>query len=277
MVASEAVADRRPRPHLSRTPCVFCKGPLTVHQEVRGGVCDDPRRRRSALQKRLQAAALQRQQEADKLRQQALAWRQEVVTRLGLANPEALTLAVLPSNDRPIIPLSAERRRTFRAHVVEIVSAALRPVTMESVEDKVPAEDAREDAMLGMACATCRGYCCRGGGVHAYLDESTMRRYVRRHPHLVAEDVVEAFLGKLPQRSYRYSCVYHGRFRCTLPRDMRSDICNAFLCNGLGTFRSQLTESGHERAFAVAASGNTLVRGALLAPHVTPRRVAVRR
>ena len=76
--------------------------------------------------------------------------------------------------------------------MVEIVNAALRPVATGSVESEVnvPREtEAREHAMLGMACATCRGYCCRDGGVHAYLDESTMRRYVMRHPHLATATV----------------------------------------------------------------------------------------
>jgi hypothetical protein len=120
-----------------------------------------------------------------------------------------------------------------------------------------------EQRMLSLACATCRGYCCRLGGEHAFLDTTTLQRYMSAHPQLAADQVVGAFLAKLPEKGYRNSCVFHAGDGCTLPRAMRSDICNSFYCNGLRNFRTQLDGAEAPQAFAVAASDGQLRRATI--------------
>ena len=133
-----------------------------------------------------------------------------------------------------------------------------------------------ENALLGQACATCRGHCCLTGGDHAYLDSRDIRRYWSTRPSATAASITRAYLAALPRRSYTGSCVFHGISGCTLPRPMRAEICNSFLCDGAQAMRTELEKGGARRGFAVASANGELLRATLFDADGTRRRLRKR-
>jgi hypothetical protein len=89
------------------------------------------------------------------------------------------------------------------------------------------------DALARAACASCRGLCCKHGEPHAFIRPATLRRYLKVHPAETPERALETYLSYIPAESTAGSCIYHGRQGCTLPRALRSDVCNRFICDDL--------------------------------------------
>ena len=83
------------------------------------------------------------------------------------------------------------------------------------------------------ACSLCRGFCCKGGGDHGYLDERVMARVRQAQPELDARAVMRLYVERVPAAGYAGSCVFHGEEGCTLDRSLRSDVCNSYFCAGL--------------------------------------------
>ena len=74
----------------------------------------------------------------------------------------------------------------------------------------------------------------------------------------LAEQLAHPALERLPARSIESSCVFHGPVGCTLPRNLRADICNYWQCSGRWELRERLGEAGESRAIAVALAGDHL-------------------
>jgi hypothetical protein len=127
----------------------------------------------------------------------------------------------------------------------------------------------------GIGCATCRGHCCRVAGTHAFLNATVIRSFLVRNPGMNQRAVVRAFLRHLPRMSFDYSCVYHGRQGCVLPREMRAAICNYYYCQGLQELRETLAASGRHPVLMVSIKGEKVGRAALIKPGGA--RVAVRK
>ena len=82
------------------------------------------------------------------------------------------------------------------------------------------------------------------------------------HPALNDEAVVAAYAAWLPERTLHPGCVYQGEQGCTLPRAMRSAICNAYLCGGLR--RALLVANNDTRGVFVAHRDGDRVSGGRL-------------
>lgn len=171
-----------------------------------------------------------------------------------------LSHALLPSNDRVLGPLPAAARRRFLTSLADKIERTAHEPS-EGAHDVTP--DSGADPLLNAACATCRGYCCIGGGEHAHLDVPSLAR-IRTERGFTSDDAMtQAYASHLPRVHYRGSCVYHAVNGCALPRDMRADICNRHLCASL----TQLT-----RTIAAGATPPIL---AIAASSMAPRRTAV--
>jgi len=149
----------------------------------------------------------------------------------GAAVPVRLLHAALPANEQTTAPLPQTRRETFLVNVAAAIDRALddpdRPVP------ESPESPPRRDALIGSACAACRGSCCTHGGNHAYLYPDHFRRLHRDHPGRSRDELVAEYRSYLPAEVYHDSCVYHTTAGCALPRGLRSNLCNTFLCSGL--------------------------------------------
>jgi hypothetical protein len=144
---------------------------------------------------------------------------------------------MVPLNTRELVPQDPERVRRLRKHLVQSLRAMRtmkRPV--ESASPLRPEPEGFAGKVAREACTLCKGYCCKGGGDHAYLDERVMARVRRAQPELDARAVLRLYVERVPASSYAGSCVFHGEAGCTLDRSLRSDVCNSYFCTGLGLF-----------------------------------------
>lgn len=167
----------------------------------------------------------------------------------------ASTTVVVPRYAGVLAPVTTERRRELRAHLLR----TLRTLGARYRDEATPATPLRPEpqgfpgTVAHAACTLCRGYCCRGGGERAYLDERDFARVRRTLPELSASALVHAYLHRVPEKAHAGSCIFHGRHGCTLPRTLRSDVCNSYFCAGLRDFLHAQDASGR---VAVTATGH---------------------
>ena len=256
----------------SRKVCEICQCRLTVHQEARGGVCDRaPCRARQAAEsdaRRRQASAA----EAEAVRVVTEKYREEVAGRIGTADSASLRLVVIPFYDQPVVKLARRRRAQFRAHLARVIREALQEETgagdtiAMDEERRPPAHQEFDEPSVGASCAVCAGSCCRAGGTHAYLDRAAIRASMARHPGMAFRDVLKAYLSKLPDATFKGSCVYHGSNGCGLPREMRSSVCNTFYCDGMKKLRTDIVSDGPKTALLVAVEHAKISKSAIIEP-----------
>ncbi len=140
--------------------------------------------------------------------------------------------AVLASGPHREIKLSRLRRKRYRERLRATIAAAFAAGPLPPSQDEGEAAPNRS-RLPGHLCAACGGGCCTSGGDHAYLTVATIRRYMGRHPEARAHEVLATYQQRLAARTQAGSCIHHGAKGCTLPRDMRSDICNNYACDPL--------------------------------------------
>ncbi|HEU4631582.1 MAG TPA: hypothetical protein VFS08_17640 [Gemmatimonadaceae bacterium] len=260
--------DTAPR----RQSCLVCGRPLAV-EELAVGVCASPECRRTWFvdrpqqRRREQRAAIEAQ--ARELRRQ----RVRATSGRMAAPPDAYTIAIIPQFTGRLGRLPRRRRRFFRERLRELVEEAFAPEAAGAaggtgdVDDRIPPRpepSPEAAAVLGAACTRCRGHCCRRGDTHAYLSTATIRRYRAAHPEQGPAEVLAAYEAHLAGRSYRGSCVFHGAHGCTLPREMRSNVCNRFFCEGLRDFTDALVPGEPVRAFFATAVAGQVQAGAFV-------------
>jgi hypothetical protein len=229
--------------------CRVCRRPLAVPDRA-AGVCSSPQCRHADHASRSRQAR-ERMESADR------ALRQKRARRARIPDPESYPIARLPSFRRETGILPKRRLRSFRQHLEKLVAEcevagwAIAPIASSAPPESHPVSSSAKETVSGIGCAACRGQCCSGGGDHAWLTTQTINRYRQLHPTARVADIVAAYLSRIGNRTYRGSCIYHGRHGCGLPRDMRSDTCNRYFCPELRTFRSALPAAGPVRAFFV--------------------------
>jgi hypothetical protein len=169
----------------------------------------------------------------------------------------------VPLNARALVPMEPERVWRLRKHLVQSLRATRtmkRPV--ESASPLRPEPEGFIGRVARTACSLCRGYCCKGGGDHGYLDERVMARVREAQPELDARAVMRLYVERVPEAGYAGSCIFHGEAGCTLNRSLRSDVCNSYFCNGLGNFvRGSETATS---AVVIATQGSETRRSPVL-------------
>jgi hypothetical protein len=176
--------------------------------------------------------------------------------------PASAVLVVLPASTRALIPQHPERRTLMRERLtglVEDADADPDGPTGDPVAADAPRSSA--DLLTRGACTACQGHCCRLGEDHAFLRPATLRRFHQAHPEMTAAQVVDAYIARVPAESVVGSCVFQGREGCTLPRSMRSDVCNRYLCEDLERAHKSAADAP---ALAVCFDGATPVRTVLI-------------
>ena len=143
----------------------------------------------------------------------------------------AVARLVLPSGPRRAQRLSQRRRRAYRAHLWRIVREARAGDAVDAAPTAALASGVDPHAPLReRLCAACAGGCCTQGGDGAYLTAATMQRVMAAQPALGPRALVAAYLGRLGTDSLPGSCINHTQGGCALPRELRSDTCNRYLC-----------------------------------------------
>lgn len=187
-----------------------------------------------------------------------------------------IVLAMVPANTRETTALPVATRQSFLDRLETTVRRVFQDAPASAVdgaggmagEMAMAAADAADSpamaAVLGRSCATCRGECCTAGGDHAFLRDDSIARVRREQPALDAAAMLARYADYLPARHYRGSCVYHASDGCTLPRELRSNLCNRYVCGGLTQLRSALAGSASPSAFVAATDSVHLRRMALV-------------
>jgi hypothetical protein len=144
---------------------------------------------------------------------------------------------LLPSGPRRASVLGAQRRARYRQHLQAVIAEALTDGPPAPASAPTPAR-AQHEQMLGQVCALCAGGCCTKGGEQAYLSADTIRRFMLARPELSPDAVLHAYLERLSDKTQAGSCINHTRQGCSLPKEMRSDICNRFSCESLARLQA---------------------------------------
>lgn len=263
--------------------CAECARPLTAQQHA-GPVCDREQCRRTYY--------------FDRIREQREGRQRDIVDGVMTWLPEAFANTALPAGARDLAsyritavwhthgtvwPSSAKRREALRAHLEQVVAEAYvhrALVAQGEAEPYARVESETEsdamNAVLGAACAYCGGNCCWSGGDHGYLIDRTIDAYLTEHPASTPNNVVDAYLAHVPDATMAGSCVFHGPEGCGLPRAMRSDTCNMFLCDGLTGLTAEQRTHAEPRAFVVKQRGDPAAEGMLVSPLFTQLVRAVR-
>ncbi|RZI80327.1 MAG: hypothetical protein EOP38_22800 [Rubrivivax sp.] len=155
--------------------------------------------------------------------------------------PERFVHLTLHSGPRQDSPLPRRRRRLYRAHLKSIIAEALLTADEPAQVSPLPLEP--EEAMTATEqnlCALCAGGCCNSGSELAYLKPATMRRFMASQPQLSPRQVMAAYMARLSPQTQTGSCVNHTATGCSLPREMRSDTCNRYVCTAQSDLHAAL-------------------------------------
>ena len=153
-----------------------------------------------------------------------------------VADDDSLPVMV-PRNDNAAVPISPERVRRLRKHLVVTLRALRMMKDPEySVSPLRPEPEGFAARVARTACSLCKGWCCRNGKDHAFLDEGTMARVRRASLALDVPAVLRLYIERVPEVGYEDSCIFHGKQGCTLDRSLRSDVCNSYFCGGLQVY-----------------------------------------
>ena len=173
--------------------------------------------------------------------------------------------ARLPVNERTVVPLSDERRAAFRTHVSAAIDRAMDDPDRPFPE--TPETPADDGPLIQAGCGACRGSCCSFGEDRAYLFPNHFRRFLREHPGRSREAVLAEYLSRLPEQVYRDSCVFHTEAGCALPRELRSNLCNTFLCGPLAELQqAQARNPGPVRLLCLRDHSTEVIRTAVFDP-----------
>lgn len=111
-----------------------------------------------------------------------------------------------------------------------------------------------DDESLLAVCRTCRGSCCKSGETHAYLTRAVLARVKTEQRIATNASLLQAYLARVPEVAYQNSCIYHGAEGCALPRAMRSQTCNRFLCYPLKQLGRDFALAGYAQLAVSTAS-----------------------
>jgi hypothetical protein len=236
-----------PGPAREPVTCRLCQQPLLPLERRQGAVC-----RRAACRHRAVEEA------------QARARAAELQLRRAAVAPTAPLLWLQPHRAR-LVRVSAAERREQRAHLNALADGSAED--LPAAQDASSAPTAPDASVLpGRVCAFCAGRCCRHGAFsHAFVTRALLERWVAAHPGSTLRDAAADYAARLPERHVEASCLHHGAAGCTLPREMRSDICNRHACDALVRARQLVAEGAPEGlVVAMADRGAGVQRAAWL-------------
>lgn len=162
-------------------------------------------------------------------------------------------------------PQPQRRRDAYRTYLEGVIEQAFAYGSVEAVPQDQHADALHKrlavDALFSAApqlqqvsdqlCAQCKGGCCSQGGDHAFVTAITLRRQIDTDPALTPATLLQRYLDTLPEHSMTGSCIHQSAQGCSLPRPLRSDVCNGFYCEPLRKLHRQWTEEIPRQLFVV--------------------------
>ena len=183
--------------------------------------------------------------------------RARVAQTLGLKGPQKVHLVVLPAAKEGMELVTSARRELLEANIEAEFAARADRTRVPKTPTPL------EDASLLAVCGTCRGACCKWGEDHAYLTRAVLSRVKAERRIASDASLLQAYLDRVPESSRQGSCIYHGEDGCALPRSMRSETCNRFVCHPLKQLGRDFSQQGYAQ-LAVSRDGERPERILLL-------------
>lgn len=147
---------------------------------------------------------------------------------LATVDDDRTTILTTPMQRRPVLPTSPKMRKAFEVYLDDLIGQAF---TADPGPPGHRTHDAEHGERIESACMLCHGHCCLNGGPsNAFLTVEDVNRFRRENFGATPDDVRAAYFSMLPAKTVLLSCVFHGDQGCTMPRTMRSDLCNSALC-----------------------------------------------
>lgn len=216
------------------------------------------------------AAQLEREQKIQARVEEEEQENQQLLDALLQARPEFteqdIYRMVIPAGHTDIAPVAPQRIENYRAHLQKTVAAAEKFLSAaEIVEDQnlhYGGDSIRNDgsfhrtpalqAVSNQLCAMCRGACCSSGGDHAYLSPLILRRIMDANPELSSDDIVARYISSVAVETVDGTCINQTATGCSLPRELRSDTCNAYYCDAILNYHRECDDTGEVRqVFAI--------------------------
>ncbi len=163
-------------------------------------------------------------------------------------------LVVIPSGHSELSQPGQERIDNYTQHLHSIINQALKYTdSSEVVYDQHHNAHERLSGVIqrfdenpklqnisNKLCSLCKGGCCAGGKDHGYLSVITIRRYLDNHPNLSKQDLLDLYLSRISPETIENACINQTSTGCSLPRELRSDICNGYYCENLKSYQKKL-------------------------------------
>lgn len=182
-------------------------------------------------------------------------------------DPSQWPVALVPRHRAQVRRTAVRRHRRFEARLralIAFVRGSDAAADERTLDPPPPLGDTAARVVVA-TCSACRGACCGNGGDHAFLRTRTLREFMTDHPALDDDGVVAAYRRYLPVQAMHPGCVYQSRTGCTLPREMRSSICNAYVCGGLQQALTATAEGVTRGVFVAHRDGERVAGGRLRA------------
>ncbi|MEO7521843.1 MAG: hypothetical protein ABIW79_08510 [Gemmatimonas sp.] len=194
-----------------------------------------------------------------------------------MAGNTSRVLALLPVNLRSMEPVTSAMRDRFVTTLRSRVDRAHAGADANADRPAAPNHAAHLESVLQSGCGVCGGACCTRGGHHAFLSAADLARTAHAMTNGDTGVALEVlYTAHLPATHYEESCVFHGAAGCALPRAIRADTCNRYLCGGLATLARTLEISNHVAAVVGAATWSHIERLAVIDATTLPATVESR-
>ncbi|MCS7471388.1 hypothetical protein NZK35_32480 [Stieleria sp. ICT_E10.1] len=262
--------------------CCICDTEITRQQARSFQTCTSWKCRceyRGRLRDQAKQAEAKYEQALIEFRSGLCSTRNQLADACGFEHPERFLPVCVPSYKAEMVQMKADRREKLRAFLLALVEDCTRETDVDPHPHSETPDLARgtdssdhdaasetQTMFLRVACTCCGGHCCTDGGDQAYFTVDTMRRYIARHPDQSPDAIVDDYLQHVPDETYEASCIYHSATGCSLPRQMRADLCNAFECYGLTHLRDLVAENAATGLFIAATNQGQVMRYRFVEP-----------
>ncbi|WP_319525609.1 hypothetical protein [uncultured Desulfosarcina sp.] len=228
--------------------CLICGRPLSFHQRIYNGICGDWRCK----------AALLDREKSD--------YRKLAAQALGIDHPDFYPIVVVPDDPADIGPQPETRKQ---AHIDFLYELCVEAAVCKDDDNCISREAEyanleTPDGTASRVCAVCRGTCCHMGKTEAFLDRAAIHRFMALTAICDPLEIVYAYFARLPEVAVAEGCVYQTAQGCTLPRWMRSDLCNAYRCQGLRQAERMIRRENCQCLCVVAREDNRITRSAFI-------------
>ena len=162
-------------------------------------------------------------------------------------------LVSIASGGPKLTNLTDRRKRKFRDHLTSKLAEAnsnlelwegylvKNRARLEKHDDQFDKLSGLED-QVGRVCAHCRGGCCGAGHDTGFVDALLLRRVMKDKPEMRPREIYQTYMDCLPHKSIDGSCLFHTNLGCNLPRLLRSEVCNSYLCESVVDYMKKSVE-----------------------------------